>query len=255
MKHRLILGVDRQSCHHTQPGGKPKAVAGQHAGSFPRVYSEGAATPPSPVPPGPPPRLGRCLSASPGGRELLSQAAAGALSSFWAVFLPQPLLLLSLLCSSGFFPALKVVDPAAVGRAAARRPGGPRFRREPPRSRLPLCLPTPGAGAAGPGSHGRLSQQPPPDKADETGRRAGIRGPFAHPHPAPAFGGRRAPKGARPGPAAAPPEADPRSPLSGPWLGAPRGGSGAAPAAAGRAGVSSGGGRCPRCPMAARARA
>lgn len=136
LKHRLVLGGSDTHAT-TQPGGKPKAMEEQHTGSFPWARSDGAASSPWPSP-----RLGRCPSALPGGRGLLSQAVAGALSCCWAGFLPHPLLLLSLLCSSGSFPALKVEDRRRPGGGQRAAPG-PVFSEGAPAFKAAAAFPRP----------------------------------------------------------------------------------------------------------------
>lgn len=105
--------IDTHATTRSWPADKPKGMEGQHTGSFTRVWSKRSANSRAP---GPSPRLGRCPRFA-WWMVLLSQAVAGALSSRRAVFLPRPLLSLSLLCSSGSFTALKV---------EAGRPGGAR---------------------------------------------------------------------------------------------------------------------------------
>lgn len=210
--------------------------------------------------------------------------APGAISSAWAMPLrfarwekaPFPgsgrCLILLLCCfppSAAAFALLVVLrrllgspqgrGPAAAGRAAVHstRPvfsgDAPAFKAAAGFPRLAQVLRDPVLTTI-PGRQGGHAQR------DETGQRSGgggcgvwgvgvAWGPFT----SPSSWGVAGPERARPGTAAAPPEAMPprHQTLAGGSPGQP----GAAPAVAGRAGVSVGGGRCPRCPMAARARA
>lgn len=192
----------------------------------------------------------------------LCPVGEGSFPRRWQVPYPLVVLVSSLtrcFCSPCCAPAaLKVEDRRRPGGQLCAAPGRC-FRGMPPRSRLPLL------------SHARhrccgtrFSQQSQADKAaTHSGTRRATRaggggggaawGPFT---PASSWGA-AGPERARPGTAAAPPEAatNPPPPRHQTLAGDSPGQPGAAPAVAGRAGVSAGGGRCPRCPMAARARA
>lgn len=257
LKHRLVFGVSRHSCHLVQLAGKPKAVEGQHAASFPRVRGQEPCRPP--------------------------RAPGAIISSAWAMPLrfarwgkaPFPgggRCLILLLCwfppSAAAFALLVVLRQPSRSRTGGGRAGSCAQHQAGvfggcPRVQGCRCFPTPGTGAAGPGSHNnpRPIRRPrtagrdgPPERGGGGGGAEGRLGDLLHP---PALGGRRAPSvpglgpqlpRLRPPPTPPPPR---HQTLTGDSPGQP----GAAPAVAGRAGVSAGGGRCPRCPMAARARA
>lgn len=193
-------------------------MEGQHTGSFPRVCSERSAN-----------------SRAPG--HLVGLGDSPALPCGWDSFPRQWQVaypLAGLFSSPGHCSPSPCCPPAALSRRSRSRSAGWGVR-----SRLPL----PSAGGAGPvltaGSH---NNPRPAGRAEGMNRGAGV------PLCPSVLGGRWVPRAAK----------DTSCPVRGGDPRVPSGGSlgqrSATPAATGRVGVSAGGGRYPRCPMAARAR-